>query len=86
MCMTDKMSSENKGSEYKKMGHMGMGHHMGWVEQRSFPLIGDKFPQMDVKTTQGMIKLPDDFSGKVVRPFQPSSRLHARLHNGVRSL
>ncbi|GAH21702.1 unnamed protein product, partial [marine sediment metagenome] len=24
------------------------------------PLIGDKFPEMEVKTTHGMIKLPDD--------------------------
>lgn len=33
-------------------------------EQIGFPLIGDKLPQMEVKTTHGMIKLPDDFSGK----------------------
>ena len=26
--------------------------------------IGDKFPPMEVKTTQGMKKLPDDYSGK----------------------
>jgi hypothetical protein len=32
-------------------------------EQIGFPLIGDKLPQMEVKTTHGMIKLPDDFSG-----------------------
>lgn len=63
-CMTDKMSPEDKGMEHKGMWHMGMGHHMGWSGQGGFPLIGDKFPQMDVKTTQGMIKLPDDFSGK----------------------
>lgn len=28
------------------------------------PLIGDKFPQMEVKTTQGMIKLPQVYTGK----------------------
>jgi peroxiredoxin (alkyl hydroperoxide reductase subunit C) len=28
------------------------------------PLIGDKFPQMEVKTTHGAIKLPDAFNGK----------------------
>jgi len=28
------------------------------------PLLGDKFPQLDVVTTMGKIKLPDDFSGK----------------------
>jgi peroxiredoxin (alkyl hydroperoxide reductase subunit C) len=36
----------------------------GSNEQTYFPLIGDKLPQMEVKTTHGMIKLPDDFSGK----------------------
>jgi peroxiredoxin (alkyl hydroperoxide reductase subunit C) len=30
----------------------------------SFPLIGDKLPQLEVKTTHGMMKIPDDFSGK----------------------
>ena len=33
-------------------------------EPLGFPLIGDKLPRMDVKTTHGMMKLPDDFSGK----------------------
>lgn len=28
------------------------------------PLIGDKFPQMEVRTTRGVIKLPNDYSGK----------------------
>ncbi len=28
------------------------------------PLIGEKFPEMEVKTTHGMIKLPDAYSGK----------------------
>ncbi|MHA1270485.1 MAG: peroxiredoxin [Candidatus Helarchaeota archaeon] len=28
------------------------------------PLIGDKFPEMEVKTTHGKITLPDYFSGK----------------------
>jgi peroxiredoxin (alkyl hydroperoxide reductase subunit C) len=28
------------------------------------PLIGDKFPQMEVKTTHGAMKLPDAFNGK----------------------
>jgi hypothetical protein len=36
MCITDKMSLENKKSKYKDMRHTGMGHHMGWVEQKSF--------------------------------------------------
>ena len=29
-----------------------------------FPLIGDKFPELEVETTFGKMKLPDDFSGK----------------------
>jgi len=31
---------------------------------RGMPLIGDKFPKMDVQTTQGMMKLPKAFKGK----------------------
>lgn len=29
-----------------------------------FPLIGDQLPEMEVQTTHGKIKLPDNFSGK----------------------
>ena len=28
------------------------------------PLIGDKFPELEVQTTKGKIKLPDEFKGK----------------------
>jgi len=28
------------------------------------PLIGDRFPQMEVRTTRGVVKLPDDYKGK----------------------
>lgn len=31
---------------------------------QGIPLLGDKFPQMEVQTTHGMMTLPDDFSGK----------------------
>lgn len=31
---------------------------------RRFPLIGEKFPELEVKTTHGMKKLPDDYAGK----------------------
>ncbi|ARM76783.1 peroxiredoxin [Acidianus manzaensis] len=36
------------------------------MEQQEFrlPLIGEKFPEMEVDTTQGKIKLPDAFAGK----------------------
>ncbi|HSD56894.1 MAG TPA: peroxiredoxin [Methanotrichaceae archaeon] len=46
------------------MGHRGMHHMIMGGDRPGFPLIGDKFPQMEVKTTQGMMKLPDAFSGK----------------------
>ena len=29
-----------------------------------FPLIGDQLPEMEVQTTHGKMKLPDNFSGK----------------------
>lgn len=32
--------------------------------ENSFPLIGDKFPEMEVTTTHGMKNLPDDYAGK----------------------
>ncbi len=38
MCMTDKISPEDKGMEHKGMWHMGMGHHMGWSGQKWFPI------------------------------------------------
>lgn len=33
-------------------------------KERKFPLIGEKFPELEVKTTHGMKKLPDDYAGK----------------------
>jgi peroxiredoxin (alkyl hydroperoxide reductase subunit C) len=33
-------------------------------ERNGFPLIGDKFPEMEVQTTQGMKNLPGDYAGK----------------------
>ncbi|MBD3350973.1 MAG: peroxiredoxin, partial [Candidatus Lokiarchaeota archaeon] len=32
--------------------------------EQSFPLIGDKFPEMEVQTTHGMKKLPNDYKRK----------------------
>ena len=32
--------------------------------ERSMPLLGDKFPEFEVQTTHGKIKLPEHFSGK----------------------
>jgi len=37
---------------------------MSMGPQAGFPLIGDKFPHMEVKTTHGMMKLPDAFADK----------------------
>ena len=34
------------------------------MEEMKIPLIGDKFPALEVQTTQGKKKLPDDFNGK----------------------
>ena len=34
------------------------------AEKNEFPLIGDKFPEMEVQTTQGMKSLPKDYAGK----------------------
>jgi len=33
-------------------------------EEKKIPLIGDKFPKMQVQTTKGKIELPKDFKGK----------------------
>jgi len=33
-------------------------------KESGMPLIGDKFPEMEVNTTQGVINLPDDYKGK----------------------
>jgi len=32
-------------------------------EKMNMPLLGDSFPEMEVKTTQGMMKLPDEMAG-----------------------
>ncbi|MEM1994620.1 MAG: peroxiredoxin [Nitrososphaerales archaeon] len=34
------------------------------MEEYRMPLIGDTFPQMEVKTTKGVVKLPDDYKGR----------------------
>jgi len=33
------------------------------MEEKRIPLIGDKFPEIEVQTTHGKIKLPDEFKG-----------------------
>ncbi len=34
------------------------------MEENKFPLIGEKLPDLEVETTQGQMKLPDQFKGK----------------------
>lgn len=34
------------------------------VEEYKMPLIGDSFPKMEVRTTRGLIKLPDSYNGR----------------------
>lgn len=38
-------------------------------ENQKFPLIGDKFPEMNVQTTHGMLNIPNDYKGKWVVLF-----------------
>ena len=45
------------------MKHAEMMHQMSGCEG-SFPLIGDMMPRIEVKTTHGMMTLPDAFNGK----------------------
>jgi len=33
-------------------------------ERKGMPLLGDKFPEMTVQTTHGVMVLPKEFSGK----------------------
>jgi peroxiredoxin (alkyl hydroperoxide reductase subunit C) len=33
-------------------------------EEFRMPLIGEKFPELEVETTHGRIKLPDQYKGK----------------------
>src|SRR5512136_632401 len=61
MCQMEMPMKKQMGG--MSMGHIGMMHHMGGG-YGGFPLIGDKFPEMEVKTTHGMMKLPDAFAGK----------------------
>jgi peroxiredoxin (alkyl hydroperoxide reductase subunit C) len=34
------------------------------MERKGIPLLGDKFPEMQVETTHGILKLPEYFAGK----------------------
>lgn len=33
-------------------------------KEKAMPLIGDRFPDIEVKTTHGMKKLPEDYEGE----------------------
>ena len=70
MCQMETPAGKHMGmdkmSEVCGMGHSGHSGHMGMMHHDAggFPLIGDKMPQMEVKTTFGMMTLPDAFAGK----------------------
>ncbi len=34
------------------------------MKEKGMPLIGDKFPELEVQTTHGKLKLPDEYKGK----------------------
>jgi peroxiredoxin (alkyl hydroperoxide reductase subunit C) len=34
------------------------------IMEHTMPLIGEKFPHLEVKTTRGMVKLPEDYNGR----------------------
>lgn len=34
------------------------------MEENKFPLIGERFPELQVETTHGMLKVPDTYKGK----------------------
>src|SRR5512136_580257 len=59
MCRIE--STQEDQMEVGQMIHPG---HIHSRENAEFPLIGDKLPQMEVKTTHGIMKLPEYFAGK----------------------
>lgn len=42
---------------------------MEMESKKNFPLIGEKFPDLEVQTTKGMKKIPGDYSGKWIVLF-----------------
>jgi peroxiredoxin (alkyl hydroperoxide reductase subunit C) len=42
----------------------GIGEKNNMEEEKSMPLIGEKFPDMEVQTTHGKKKLPEEYKGK----------------------
>jgi len=42
----------------------GIGEKTNMEEEKSMPLIGEKFPDMEVQTTHGRKKLPEEYKGK----------------------
>lgn len=45
------------------------GETMNEETKNGIPLIGEKFPNLEVQTTKGMLKIPQDFSGKWIVLF-----------------
>ncbi len=61
MCMIEKMRPSG-GPGHEGMHHME--HPAQQCEHSGIPLIGDRYPSMEVKTTHGMINLPEDYQGR----------------------
>ena len=58
MCMTEKKGPlSGLGHDHMHHGEHHMERHMECCGQNSFPLIGDKLPSIQVKTTQGIAVL-----------------------------
>jgi peroxiredoxin 2/4 len=68
MCQMEMPLGKHMGIDGMGTKHMGMMPHMCGGEG-GFPLIGDKMPRMKVKTTHGIMTLPDAFAGKWVVLF-----------------
>ncbi|MCR3884171.1 peroxiredoxin [Methanotrichaceae archaeon M04Ac] len=48
----------------EKTGDAEMTHHMEHETRQGIPLLGEKVPEMEVQTTHGRMKIPNDLSGK----------------------
>lgn len=55
---------ESPREKQMEVGQMIRSDYVHGRENAEFPLIGDKLPQIEVKTTHGIMKLPDYFAGK----------------------
>jgi alkyl hydroperoxide reductase subunit AhpC len=52
-------------------------------EEKSMPLIGEKFPDMEVQTTHGRKKLPEEYKGKWFVLFSHPADFKTNDEHGV---